>query len=67
VKVGGRKFIVARKLAEGGFSFVFIVKDAETKTKYALKRVRIQLPEHERVSRIHKLLTIRGRSLLKFS
>ncbi|KAJ3107322.1 Serine/threonine-protein kinase 16 [Phlyctochytrium bullatum] len=51
VKLGSRSFTVIRQLGEGGFSFVYLVRETTpgraSSTRYALKRVRIQLPEHE--------------------
>jgi len=52
VKVNNRKFTVVKQLGEGGFSFVFLVKESTPTThtpneRYALKRIRIQLPEQE--------------------
>jgi serine/threonine protein kinase len=38
--VNGTRFGVVKHIAEGGFSNVFEVKDAKTKARYALKRVR---------------------------
>ncbi|KAJ3149221.1 Serine/threonine-protein kinase 16 [Geranomyces variabilis] len=42
-----RALKIVKPLGEGGFSFVYLVQDAADGAMYALKRVRIQLPEHE--------------------
>ncbi|KAI8818899.1 kinase-like domain-containing protein [Fimicolochytrium jonesii] len=42
-----RRVTVLKQLGEGGFSFVYLVRDVGDGATYALKRVRIQLPEHE--------------------
>ncbi|KAJ3319542.1 Serine/threonine-protein kinase 16 [Blyttiomyces sp. JEL0837] len=51
VKIGPRSFKVLKQLGEGGFSFVYLVIETTpgraSPTRYALKRVRIQLPEQE--------------------
>lgn len=45
VKVSGRDYQVVRKVGEGGFSFVFLVRSGGR--KYALKRMLIQIEEQE--------------------
>ncbi|KAI9356788.1 kinase-like domain-containing protein [Zopfochytrium polystomum] len=51
VRIGSRAFTVVRPLGEGGFSYVYLVRETtpgrSSSTPLALKRVRIQLPEHE--------------------
>ncbi|KAJ3218054.1 Serine/threonine-protein kinase 16 [Dinochytrium kinnereticum] len=51
VRLGARSFSIIKQLGEGGFSFVYLVRETTpgraSSTRYALKRVRIQLPEHE--------------------
>ncbi|KAJ3101882.1 Serine/threonine-protein kinase 16 [Phlyctochytrium planicorne] len=51
VRLGSRTFSIIKQLGEGGFSFVYLVRETTpgraSATRYALKRVRIQLPEHE--------------------
>ncbi|KAJ3082270.1 Serine/threonine-protein kinase 16, partial [Physocladia obscura] len=49
ISVKGRRFAVVRRLGEGGFAFVFLVSEATPggPELYALKRVRVQLAEHE--------------------
>ncbi|KAJ3023716.1 Serine/threonine-protein kinase 16 [Thoreauomyces humboldtii] len=42
-----RRLSIIKSLGEGGFSFVYLVRDASDGATYALKRVRLQLPEHE--------------------
>jgi AP2-associated kinase len=39
IKVGSHALLVQKLIAEGGFSFVFLVKDTSTGKQYALKRV----------------------------
>ncbi|TPX48206.1 hypothetical protein SeLEV6574_g02165 [Synchytrium endobioticum] len=46
IQLNRRSFTVIRQLGEGGFSFVYEVKDTASQ-RYALKRIRIQLPEWE--------------------
>ncbi|KAJ3054330.1 Serine/threonine-protein kinase 16 [Rhizophlyctis rosea] len=46
VSVNNKKYTVTRQLGEGGFSFVYLVRAADNQ-HYALKRIRIQLPEQE--------------------
>ena len=50
VTVNGRSLRVVRQLAEGGFSFVFLV-DAGGGEKFALKKVLTQLPEQAEAAR----------------
>ena len=56
MKVNERNCKVVKLLAEGGFSFVYLVEDG--KTKYALKKVLSQLPEASQAARwevqVHK-------------
>ncbi|KAJ3210437.1 Serine/threonine-protein kinase 16 [Dinochytrium kinnereticum] len=54
VKLGSKSFNIVRKIGEGGFSYVYLVKEARSKgdvtsptTLYALKECRFQLPEQE--------------------
>lgn len=47
--INGRSFRVVRQLAEGGFSFVFLVESAGE--KFALKKVLTQLPEQAEQAR----------------
>ncbi|KAI8922728.1 kinase-like domain-containing protein [Entophlyctis helioformis] len=58
ITVNRRRFTVLKQLGEGGFSFVYLVREAapshlstsshaSSTGLYALKRIRIQLPEHE--------------------
>ncbi|KAI8919353.1 kinase-like domain-containing protein [Powellomyces hirtus] len=47
LKLKNKTLRVVKPLGEGGFSFVYLVQDAADNAMYALKRVRIQLPEHE--------------------
>ena len=47
--VNNRTFRVVRQLAEGGFSFVFLVESAGE--KYALKKVLTQVPEQAEQAR----------------
>ncbi|KAJ3385214.1 Serine/threonine-protein kinase 16, partial [Entophlyctis sp. JEL0112] len=53
IAVKNRRFTVIRPLGEGGFAYVFLVKEttpgilpSET-LMYAIKRIRVHLPEHE--------------------
>jgi serine/threonine kinase 16 len=45
IKVNNKTYTIQRKLGEGGFSFVYLVRGSSD--SYALKRIRIALPEHE--------------------
>ncbi|KAJ3058548.1 Serine/threonine-protein kinase 16, partial [Podochytrium sp. JEL0797] len=51
LRLKNRRFSVVRQLGEGGFSYVFLVKEANVPPAqaelYALKRIRVQLPEQE--------------------
>ena len=57
MKVNERNCKVVKMLAEGGFSFVYLVED-DKKKKYALKKVLSQLPEQSELARweikVHK-------------
>ena len=57
MKVNDRNLRVVKLLAEGGFSFVYLVEDGNKK-QYALKKVLAQLPEQSELARweiqIHK-------------
>ncbi|KND03802.1 NAK/MPSK protein kinase [Spizellomyces punctatus DAOM BR117] len=44
--LNARRLRTVKPLGEGGFSFVYLVKD-DAGSLFALKRVRVQLPEHE--------------------
>lgn len=46
IPLNGRKLVIQRTLGEGGFSFVYLVKDKSDGRLYALKHIRVQLPEH---------------------
>ncbi|KAI9091311.1 kinase-like domain-containing protein [Phlyctochytrium arcticum] len=59
IRLNNRNLIVLRSLGEGGFAFVSLVKDASTSELMALKRARIQLPEHEQ--RIKKEIEAHGK------
>uniref|UniRef100_A0A7S0SLH3 non-specific serine/threonine protein kinase n=1 Tax=Mantoniella antarctica TaxID=81844 RepID=A0A7S0SLH3_9CHLO len=48
VRVEGRRFSVARQLGEGGFSFVYLVKEIGGSEEMALKRVLLHEEEHAR-------------------
>ncbi|EOD42014.1 hypothetical protein EMIHUDRAFT_431902 [Emiliania huxleyi CCMP1516] len=50
MQVNERNLRVVKLLAEGGFSFVYLVEDDEKK-KYALKKVLAQLPEASELAR----------------
>ncbi len=58
VEVGERKLKVVRQLAEGGFSYVYLVEAQGKGKQYALKKVLAQLPEQCELARweitIHK-------------
>ncbi|KAI9199677.1 kinase-like domain-containing protein [Polychytrium aggregatum] len=46
--VNGRTYKTIRPLGEGGFSYVYLVQEtAPRRSLFALKKVRLQLPEHE--------------------
>eukprot|EP01138_Halocafeteria_seosinensis_P004016 gb/GECG01004107.1/.p1 GENE.gb/GECG01004107.1/~~gb/GECG01004107.1/.p1 ORF type:complete len:251 (+),score=31.21 gb/GECG01004107.1/:1-753(+) len=45
VVVDGRQYRLLHKLAEGGFSFVYLVEDTETTLRYAMKLARCQTSE----------------------
>ena len=47
IRLQNRSLVVQKQLGEGGFSFVYLVKDKSNGTLYALKRVNTELPEHE--------------------
>lgn len=48
VVVNGRRYNILKQLGEGGFGFVMLVKEKDVYGEpKALKRIRIQLPEHE--------------------
>ena len=48
VVINQRRFTVVKRLGEGGFSFVHLVKEQRAPfNQYALKRIRIQLAEQE--------------------
>ncbi|GAM27617.1 hypothetical protein SAMD00019534_107930 [Acytostelium subglobosum LB1] len=47
--INGKKYICSRLLAEGGFSFVYLVKDASGR-RYALKSMLCQTAESEQVA-----------------
>ncbi|KAI8847035.1 kinase-like domain-containing protein [Chytridium lagenaria] len=53
VKLGSKAYTIVRKIGEGGFSYVYLVKESRprsaggTSPTFALKEVRIQLPEQE--------------------
>jgi serine/threonine kinase 16 len=57
---GGRKVRVGRKIAEGGFSYVFRATDTSTKTVLALKRIQCQdnhtLQECQKEAQVHYAL-----------
>ncbi|KAJ3025397.1 UNVERIFIED_CONTAM: Serine/threonine-protein kinase 16 [Siphonaria sp. JEL0065] len=52
-RIKNRRFIVLRPLGEGGFSYVYLVKEKTpgihptNAEMYALKKIRVQLPEQE--------------------
>jgi serine/threonine kinase 16 len=45
IKLNSRILVVERQLGEGGFSFVYLVRDKKDGSKYALKRINTQLEE----------------------
>lgn len=47
VSINGKQYNVIRILGEGGFSYVYLVRDPSSRAQFALKRLRIQLKEHE--------------------
>ena len=48
VSVNGRKLRVVKQLAEGGFAFVYVVRDAHAKETFALKRIHCSVEEQIR-------------------
>lgn len=52
MSVGSRRLKVVRLLAEGGFSFVFLVANAQTGERYALKKVLAADKEAVRCARV---------------
>ncbi len=46
IRLNQRNLRIIKQLGEGGFSFVYYVIDTSTNESFALKRVRIELPEH---------------------
>jgi len=42
IEVKGRKFIIKKQIGEGGFSFVYLVEDPYTSSKYAVKKTLCQ-------------------------
>jgi serine/threonine protein kinase len=52
IRLNNERYIVEKKLGEGGFAFVYLVKRIRTGDKFALKRVRIQLTEQQTVKEI---------------
>jgi serine/threonine kinase 16 len=51
IRVNSRTLRVLRQLAEGGYSFVFLVEDLRTRHRYAVKQVLAQSPEARRAVR----------------
>lgn len=45
--VNSKKYKIIKQLGEGGFSYVYLVKETQTLAQFAIKRIRVQLPEHE--------------------
>ena len=48
VTINGRKLRITKQLAEGGFGFVYVAKDAQTKELFALKQIRCSIDEQIR-------------------
>jgi len=48
VTIKGRKLRIIKQLAEGGFGFVFVAKDLQTKQLFALKQIRCSIQEQIR-------------------
>ena len=46
VKVNNRRYYIVKQIGEGGYSFVYLVKDGRG-SRFALKKMLLQLPEHE--------------------
>lgn len=46
IKLNQRNLIVEAPLGEGGFSFIYLVRDRVSGQKFALKQISIQLEEH---------------------
>ncbi|KAL6042138.1 AP2-associated protein kinase 1, variant 2 [Balamuthia mandrillaris] len=47
--VEGRSYRVVKRLAEGGFAFVFLVQEISTGQPFALKRIMVQDQEHLKI------------------
>ncbi|KAJ1564519.1 hypothetical protein HK096_007574 [Nowakowskiella sp. JEL0078] len=45
IRINNRSFQIIKPLGEGGFSFVYLVKESGSTGLFALKKVRLQLPE----------------------
>lgn len=45
INLNNRTLVIEKKLGEGGFSFVYLVRDKKDGVKYALKRINAQLEE----------------------
>ncbi|KAJ3127049.1 hypothetical protein HK098_006846 [Nowakowskiella sp. JEL0407] len=45
IRINNRSFQIVKPLGEGGFSFVYLVKETNGSALFALKKVRLQLPE----------------------
>jgi serine/threonine kinase 16 len=43
IKLNGRSFEIVKLLGEGGFSFVYLARDAQSGREFALKKVSQQL------------------------
>lgn len=54
--IGYRRFIVKKLIAEGGFGFVFLVRDVATERQYALKRMIVQ--DRERRPAVNQELSL---------
>lgn len=46
VKVNDRRYYIVKRIGEGGYSFVYLVKDGQG-TQFGLKKMILQLAEHE--------------------
>lgn len=46
ISINGRPYRVRNKIGEGGFSYVYLVVDAQN-NEFAIKSIKIQLPEYE--------------------
>lgn len=71
VVINSKKYQIIEKIGEGGFSFVYLIKQLNSSEYFALKRIKIQAEEqkqafHKEVTNHHRISNVHVIKLIDF-